>query len=216
MTMIDGVAFLAVARTARTLIAEPAVSQARERSSALPGFTVGGLAAHLGAQVLMAAGYLSAPVPEGPVVSAVEHYARATWVDADRDADINIAIRDGGELIAHDGPASLLAGIDEALATLDVGLPTAAADRPVATPAGPWALPLGEALLTRAMEIAVHDDDLAASVGLPTPDLPDAAIDPVLGLLVVVAARRRGQPALLRALTRAERAPAAVAAFGPA
>ena len=214
--MIDAAVFLVAARSARDLIAEPAVADAWSQPSCLPGFTVGGLAAHLGGQVLMAAGLLTAPTAEGPVVTALDHYGRATWVDADRDADVNVAIRDRGEQVAHDGAAALLAAVDQALVTLDDGLPAASLDRPVATPAGPWALRLGDALLTRTMEIAVHSDDLAVSAHVPTPDLPQDVIGPVLGLLAVVASRRHGQAAVLRALTRTERAPATISAFGPA
>lgn len=210
-------AFLAAARAARALVAEPAVAQAWPQPSSLPGFTVGGLAAHLGAQVVMAAGLLTAPPPEGEaeVVPALQHYARASWVRADRDADVNVAIRDRGEELAREGHGALLAVVDEALVALDAGLPAADLARPVPTPAGPWALPLGEALLTRAMEITVHLDDLAVSVGRPAPDLPDEVVAPVLRLLVVVAARRHGQTAVLRVLTRPDRAPASVGAFGP-
>ena len=76
-----------------------------------------------------------------------------------------------------------------------------------------WALSLGDFLVTRMLELAVHQDDLAVSVGLATPDLPDPAFDPVLVLLARLAARRHGQAALLRALARAERAPAAINAI---
>jgi hypothetical protein len=38
-------------------------------------------------------------------------------------------------------------------------------------------------------------------------------VDPVLALLTGLATRRHGVPALLRALTRAERAPSAINAF---
>jgi hypothetical protein len=51
------------------------------------------------------------------------------------------------------------------------------------------------------------------SVGLEPQELPDAAFDPVLVLLARLAARRHGQAALLRALTRVERAPAAINAI---
>jgi len=63
------------------------------------------------------------------------------------------------------------------------------------------------------MEPAVHMDDLATSVGIVTPGLPAPAFDPVLVLLTRLAAGRHGQAALLRALTRAERAPAAINAM---
>ena len=65
----------------------------------------------------------------------------------------------------------------------------------------------------RMMEIAVHADDLAVSVGLATPALPDAVLDPVFALLTRLSIRRHGTVALLRALSRAERAPASVTAF---
>ena len=93
-------------------------------------------------------------------------------MEADHDAEVNIAIRDRGERSAGEGPQVLLAAVDGALATLDVGL--------------------------------------------PTPDLPDDVTHPVLGLLAAVAARRHGQAAVLRVLARPERAPEAIAAFGPA
>ena len=76
-----------------------------------------------------------------------------------------------------------------------------------------WALSLGDFLVTRMLGLAVHQDDLAVSVGLATPDLPDSAFDPVLVLLARLAVRRHGQAALLRALARAERAPAAINAI---
>jgi hypothetical protein len=76
-----------------------------------------------------------------------------------------------------------------------------------------WALTLDDFLTTRTMELAVHMDDLAVSVGLAAPGLPDDAFDPVLMLLSRLAARRHGQAALLRALARAERAPAAINAI---
>ena len=67
--------------------------------------------------------------------------------------------------------------------------------------------------MTRLMETVVHSDDLAASVGLPTPDFPDAVVTPVLDLLTTLALRRHGTTALVRTLARPQRAPATVAAF---
>ncbi|MFE7358222.1 hypothetical protein ACFU8Q_35190 [Streptomyces sp. NPDC057543] len=77
-----------------------------------------------------------------------------------------------------------------------------------------WALRPDDFLVTRMLELgAVHMDDLAVSVGVTTQDLPDAAFDPVLVLLARLAAGRHGQAALLRALTRTERASAAINAI---
>ncbi|MDX3106922.1 hypothetical protein [Nonomuraea angiospora] len=63
------------------------------------------------------------------------------------------------------------------------------------------------------MELAVHIDDLAVSAGMETPALPTDATDTVVGILATLAARRRGAVAVLRALTRVERAPATITAF---
>jgi len=78
---------------------------------------------------------------------------------------------------------------------------------------GPWSLRLDDLLITRMMELAVHADDLAVSVGIPTPELPRSAVDTVVDLLSRLAVRRHGATAVLRALSRAERAPATIAAI---
>jgi len=59
----------------------------------------------------------------------------------------------------------------------------------------------------------VHADDLAASLGCPTPQFDDAVRDPVVALLAALSVRRHGQIAVVRALTRAERASGSVSAF---
>ncbi len=76
-----------------------------------------------------------------------------------------------------------------------------------------WSLSWEDFLVTRMMEITVHSDDLAVSVGIDPPELPGAVLEPVLSLLVGVATLRHGQAAVVRALSRAERAPASIAAF---
>jgi hypothetical protein len=74
-------------------------------------------------------------------------------------------------------------------------------------------LTLDDMLITRMMELAVHSDDLAVSVGVPTPELPPGAADTVIGLLTRLAVRRHGPTGVLRALSRSERAPGTIAAF---
>jgi hypothetical protein len=69
-----------------------------------------------------------------------------------------------------------------------------------------WALARDAFLLTRLLEIVVHSDDLATSVGVATPEFPEAAFAPVRDLLVRLAVRRHGQAALISTLARAERA----------
>jgi hypothetical protein len=181
--------------------------------SALPEWGVGGLAGHLAYQVLALPAALAGPVPTEPVVPLLEHYARVMWVGADLDDDINLRIRRGGEQAAAEGPAALADRVGAALHAL-AGELASAPDRPVRIPlCGRWSLRLDDLLVTRMMELAVHADDLAVSVGLPTPALPPGAADAVLDLLSRLAVRRHGPTAVLRALSRAERAPTSIAAF---
>ena len=101
------------------------------------------------------------------------------------------------------------------LSTAQSGLDAALADKPATTyiPWQGWALATDDFLVTRLMEMVVHSDDLAASVDVPTPDFGSAVLDPVLRLLTSVSLRRHGQDALVRTLSRPQRAPGSVSAF---
>ncbi|GLZ43061.1 maleylpyruvate isomerase N-terminal domain-containing protein [Actinokineospora sp. NBRC 105648] len=203
--------FLATARTATELLRAPAVAAAWAGASALSGFTVGGLAAHLAQQVHLTARVLAEPEPDEEVVPLLEHFNRARWINATLDDQSNQGILAAGERDAAGGPEELLARVDAALAELPAALGTA---RSVRMPTwGPYALSLDDFLMTRLMELTVHSDDLAVSVGVPTPTFAPEVVDPVLALLTRLSLRRHGATALLRALTRAERAPDTIAAF---
>jgi hypothetical protein len=206
-------AYLLAASSAVALLREPVVALRWTEPSALADFTVGGLAAHLAAQVESVPARLAEPAPTTPPIDLAEHYSRAAWVGADLDDEANLAIRGRGEELAADGPAAVLARAEAAAAQLGALLTAAGPDRTVSPPAGPWALTLDDFLLTRTMEIAVHSDDLACSVGLDGPDLPGPVLVPVFALLTSLAVRRHGATALLRTLSRSERAPATVSAF---
>lgn len=205
--------FLTAARSAADLLRDPAVAAAWSRPSALPEFSVGGLAAHLGYQVLALPDMFAAPTPTEPTIPLLEHYARSAWVGAELDAEINVRIRSAGEASAEDGAAALVTRVDAAIEEVAAALATMA-NRPVRLSLwGPWSLLVDDYLVTRMMEIAVHSDDLAVSVDLPTPELPSAVTEPVFALLTALSVRRHGQTAVLRALSRAERAPGSVTAF---
>jgi uncharacterized protein (TIGR03083 family) len=205
--------FLTAARSAATLLRDPAVTAAWNTPSALPEFSVAGLAGHLAYQIFAVQTVLSGPVPTEPTISLLEHYNRAKWIGADLDADINVGIRAGGDREAAEGPASLIARVDAAVAELTESL-AVAENRPVRIYLwGPWSLLLNDFLSTRMMELVVHSDDLAVSIGLETPELPSSVIDTVVDLLSRLAVRRHGATAVLRALTRSERAPDRINAF---
>jgi hypothetical protein len=205
--------FLTAAESAADLLRDPAVAAAWTRSSALPEFTVAGLAGHLAYQVLAIPELLAAPVPREETITVLDHYARVKWIDAGLDEEINLHIRSGGDQLAAGGPAVLVRELDSAIAQLRLDLPETA-DRPVRIPLwGPWALTLDDMLITRLMELAVHSDDLAVSVDLATPALPPSAVETVVDLLSRLSVRRHGPTAVLRALSRAERAPTTITAF---
>jgi hypothetical protein len=50
-------------------------------------------------------------------------------------------------------------------------------------------------------------------VGIETPALPESVIEPVVDLLARLAVHRHGATAVIRTLSRAERAPATISAF---
>lgn len=205
--------FLAVGTSAAQLLREPAIADAWSKPSALEKFGVSGLAGHLAFQVLAIPDIVAAPIPVEPTISVLDHYDRVEWIDADLEDEISVRIRSGGDLVAADGPAALADRLDAALEQLSADLPSIA-DRPVRISLwGPWSLMLDDMLLTRLMELAVHSDDLAVSVGLPTPELPPSAVDTVVGLLTRLSVRRHGATAVLRTLSRAERAPRSITAF---
>lgn len=203
-------AYLAAARSAQTLLAEPTVAATWSLPSALPELTVGGLAAHLAYQVISVPTILATPAPaEALLVSLREYYERATWRGAGPDTEVNRGIRGSAEQLATDGPEAVQGEVAAAIEQLAAALPHERDERPVPS----RALRLDDFLLTRMMEIAVHSDDLAVSIGRPTPDLPFDVLEPVLTLLIGLSVGRHGQAAVIRALARVERAPATINAL---
>ena len=140
------------------------------------------------------------------MVSLAELYERTDWFAAAVDAEENTSIRDDFNAMAAGRQEHSVAILEQALAELP-GAVAAAGD----TTYVPWqdcSLATDDFLVVRLMEVVVHADDLAASVGLPTPAFDDDVLHPALSLLALLGARRHGQDAAVRALSRAERAPA--------
>ena len=206
-------AYLRAARSAADLLADPAVAAAWDKPSALAEFRVSGLAGHLGRQVnrvveLAAAG----PATEAPI-GLLDHFVRAAWVGATVDSPTSVSVRESGESDAVVGPAALADRIAARVTDLEKTFVTLPDDLVVSLPWAEWALTFDDFLVTRLLEIAVHNDDLAVSVGVPTPEQPDEVLEPVFAVLTRLAVRQHGATAVLRALSRAERAPATIAAI---
>ncbi len=177
--------------------------------------SVGGLTRHLGDQAVNVVLLLlraDDPIPPGvETIAVLEHYARAAWLREDLDGEANRSIRESADGQASTGPAAAVA----ALAAARVDLETVLADAPPTTyiPWQGWALATDDFLVTRLMEMVVHADDLAVSVEVDPPRFEESVLDPVLRLLTGIAVRRHGQDALVRVLSRPDRAPREVSAF---
>jgi hypothetical protein len=206
-------AFPLAAETAGRLITSAQVTARWDDESSCDGMSVGGLAHHLAAQTGHVVRLLGVGHGSDEPIPLLEHYRRAAWVRSGLDEQVNVDIRSAADRDALGGPEVLAERVRRDVAALPDVLSASRDTDAVLIPWQGWALARHDFLVTRAMEIVVHSDDLASSVGLPTPEFPDAVLHPVLGLLSAVAVERHGQTAVVRALSRPQRAPASVAAF---
>jgi hypothetical protein len=204
-------AYLDTARAAVDLLRSPGVAHHWSQSSALPEFRISGLAGHLGVSVFLVAPAIEADVPDEEPVDAALYFARSYTPAPSPDEPKQRHIRNLGEEAAGDGPADLIARLDAALADLATTLPALPPDRLVFTRRG--VLRLDQWLVTRMIELAVHMDDLAVSIDVPTPDLTPESADLVITALARIAVIHHGAVPVLRALSRQERAIVSVTAF---
>ena len=200
--------YLDVADVAAALLTEPAVAAAWDEHSALPEYTVGGLAGHYAGQIFFIGKVLQEPPPKEEPISLLEYYGRASWLnEPGLDSPANVRIRAASQELAAAGPTSLAERAAWVVGQLRTALPDLP-PRNIRLPNwGDWSVTFDDFLTTRLFELVIHTDDLAVSVGLPTPELPEGAVDTVVALLAQLAVRRHGATDVLRALSRAERAP---------
>ncbi|WP_020579928.1 maleylpyruvate isomerase N-terminal domain-containing protein [Actinopolymorpha alba] len=202
--------YLTVAGSALALLKDPAVAAKWDEPSALEDFQVGGLAAHLANQIFVVP---QAAPSAGPAISLPENYARSSWVGQDLSHEVNVMVRRGGEEIATEGAAALVKRAEDSLTQARARIADASEDLIVRPRWSGWDLTFDDFLTTRLMELVVHSDDLAVSVGVLTPSLPESAVSRVVSLLTDLAVSRHGATAVIRALSRAERAPATISAL---
>lgn len=197
-------AFLTASSIALELIERPEVRDAWIAPSALPKMSVGALACHLGRQTARAAALMPAATDVPPLGSADAHYQHAAWVrSSSPDDPPNDRTDDDAE--AELGILALEQRTRRALEQVRHILATNVARDVVLIPWQGWSLQRDDFLLTRLLEIVVHSNDLAVSLGVPTPEFPDEVFAPVRDLLLRLAVVRHGQSAVISALTRRER-----------
>jgi len=198
------VLFPVAASVALDLIQRREVRDQWVMPSVLPEMSVGALACHLGRQVVRAAELLPMATGVPALESADAHYHRAAWVmSTSPDDPPNDRSTDDAD--AALGAAALADRGAGALETVRRLLAEGTACDVVPVPWQGWSLRRDDFLLTRMLEIVVHADDLALSVGVRTPEFPAGVFAPVRDLLVRLAVKRHGQSAVISALARSER-----------
>ena len=196
------------ARQAADLVAMPEVAARWNEASALNGLTVGALAAHLIRATGAVVAYLDRTDP-GTEPGDDELLTKYTYFHAALDAPIHDQIKEVSAREAEVGPDELVAKAAAVADELETRLANEPPDRLVGA-LGKRLLTLDDFCATRLIEILMHLDDLAVSVGLPTPDVDEEATGVVIDILTGIARHRHGDWAVIHALGRAERSTAEV------
>lgn len=210
---MDATTYLSTAELAERVIGGRDVAGRWADDSALVGYTVGGLAGHLARAVLTVNRYLDRPAPGGEPLDAASYFVRVLGAHDPVTSDLHQAVRGRATEEAADGPDALVARLRGARLELDVRLATAHGDARLAvlddTP-----MSVAAYLETRLVELVVHLDDLAVSVGRDISDeIAPQAYATVASVLSQVAVARVGGLATVRSLARRERHPDAVRAL---
>ncbi len=203
--------YLSTAGIARALIASPTVGVRWDEPGALERMTVGAVAAHLARAVITVRDYMAMPLPDpAPApIDANTYFALGTPLTTDLDDDLNTRIRSRADDAAAQGHDAVVRSLDDAIVSVTATLRAAPADANVAV-FGSAVMRVDDYLVTRLVELAVHLDDLAVSIGVDTPAIDPRAIDLVTACFVGVARIRHGDLAVLRAFARRERVPSPV------
>jgi hypothetical protein len=196
--------YLDAAETALRLLAAREVAASWRADSVLDGMSVGGLAGHLARSILQVEWFLGGELSGADPVSAVTYYARLED-PAQPDSPLNVGVRARSEETAAAGPEAVSEQARAAFARLRSRLPVEPPDRRVAVLHRPGEeMLLDDYLRTRCVELAVHTEDLALSVGSEV-QAPEGAVAVAVDVLVSAARRRHGDRAVMRALARRER-----------
>ena len=199
--------FFGATSSVADLIASPAVGGHWGESSCLDGFTVGGIAGHIVRSVQSLVDLLERPLPEGArVVTPAEFFGVNRPKGAVLDDPIAKFIVDDGENRAEFGQEVVVGTFRELVVRAEEVLGDLTATTIIPTIRIPDGITsLGIYLTTRVVELAVHGDDLASSVGIDWQP-PFAAGALAIGILVQIASEQHGAVEVLRVLARSERA----------
>ena len=199
--------FLVAARSVIEMVENRNVAEQWSQPSALTGYTVGGLAAHLCRAVSTTDGYLDRSTPPGPpTVANAAEYFRAALGDHDPiDSDMHLEVRQRSGDMAASGYIAVLDATRAAFQSLTGKLEVEPDDRLIEVFGGA-VMTVDDYLETRIVELVIHTDDLAASCrGLDVTVASDAW-EVARRVVAELAALRVGDRAFVLGLSRAERA----------
>jgi len=196
-------AFLDAASTAVRLLERPELAERWGQDSVLPQFSVAALAGHLLRGMTTVGHYLDGHEPSENGISAASYFLTMLG-SAGLSDPASQAVRTRGDEAAAAGPAALASNARAAFARLPSRLAGAGSRRRLRVAAG-LVIALDEYLRTRVVELVVHVDDLATSLGVELAPLPPGTCKVAIDVLVDVARLRYGDLAVLRALARRER-----------
>jgi hypothetical protein len=196
------VAFADSGARAHAVLATDAVRDAWLDASILPEMTVGDVAGHLLAVLIMFDRRYDLTAPAETVAADPGGTGYAS-VRLARPADLHLdpfrIPREGGRLVAARGHAAAVEQFGALLAGLVSRLRADDPDRALLVSDGA-ATTVRAFTTTRVVELVVHGDDLAESVGAAIPPPTADAAEIAIGILVASVRHRLGDAATIRAL----------------
>ncbi|MCA1843903.1 MAG: maleylpyruvate isomerase N-terminal domain-containing protein [Actinobacteria bacterium] len=209
-------AFREASEAFEDLVARPEVGKAWDQPSALEGYSVGAIVAHVNAAIGWLGRLMDAPAqpnlrPTPPAeYLGFLHGLKIDPEGADRHP-IHDVLHEQFEQAATRGwepnRDKFLGLVERLTERLEGESATRLLDL---RPTVPLVVGLGDFLRSRVIELVVHGDDLATSVGIDDPPRPERAAAVTIGMLLTVARTVHGDLAVVRALSRRERASATV------
>jgi hypothetical protein len=209
LTAYDAGAFIRTGMDFVELARQPEVAAKWNEPSALERMSVGAVAAHGLGLLEHILNDCERPEPATPRFLGTVEYSRPARLDRREDlaSEGHAMLINGAERQAEAGPkhvADAAAGWVEQLKWV---LPAMSPDKHVYLPRlPPMAGSLAMLLANRTVELIVHMDDLAVSVGLPTPPITPEAAAMAFSVLVPVARKMNTDLEVIRVMARAERA----------
>jgi len=189
------------------LIASDEVSVRWNDPSALDGMTVGALSAHLVRAAGSVLAYLDrtdpSARPEGALLTPVTYFHAAI------DSPIHERIKEVSATESMAGPAEVAARCADIASSMRIRFAAEPSDRLVAALGGRM-LTLDDFCRTRLIEVLLHLDDLAVSVGVARPETDEEGPAIVIDVLMGIDRMLHGDWEVLRALARDERRTVAV------